>query len=100
MKIRAHRGSIEEAMETCQEIEPTIQAVIDYMQEDVIPLAHALTVGQYEKRSITVSVVDYFDLPDDRIGWQKTFLVLLDGQAYGFTDEKPVPSEYTFEYEP
>jgi hypothetical protein len=33
-----------------------------------------------------VEIKPYYDMPDPRIGWARTYIVLVQGQPVGFTD--------------
>lgn len=77
MKIRRQRGSLAESMETLAEIEPTLACVRQYLK--------AGKVFGYVSSS-PVKVVLYTDRPDSRIGWDKTYIVLVDDLPYAFTD--------------
>lgn len=85
MKIRAHRGSIDEAMRHAEEIEPTIEAVIDYMTRHTDPLIMAMMTD------FRVMKHPWGDGADPRIGWDRTMFVMatsLSGDHWpmGFTD--------------
>ena len=79
MKIREHRGLLDDAMDTCREIEPTMEAVVN----EVLP---SLPVFLHIKpEDIHVTPYGY----DKRIEWD-THIVFVDGYGvYGFTDEMP-----------
>ena len=73
MKIRFHRGTLEEAMKTVVEIPATRKAVADRLTQDLgrPVLPKDLVISNYCR--------------DDRIGWD-THLVSWKGQAVAFTD--------------
>ena len=79
MKIREHRGLLDDAMDTCKEIAPTMEAVIN----EVLP---SLPVFLHIKpEDIHVKPYGY----DKRIEWD-THIVFVDGYGvYGFTDGMP-----------
>ena len=81
MKIREHRGSLAESMETVCEIEPTLEAVVDHMHADKgWPGLYAKVTPE------TVRVEKYGSGTDPRIGWN-THIVTIEGYGvYGFTD--------------
>jgi hypothetical protein len=70
VKFRAHRGGLKESMQTVREIEPSLTALSVLLKASkaaikVVPLCH-----------------------DDRNDWD-THLVIVDGNAVGFTDGMP-----------
>lgn len=77
MKIRQHRGGLAESMETLAEIEPTVAAVRQYLKER--------RAGGFVT-SLPIKVVPYGKGPDTRIGWDQTYIVLVNDLPYGFTD--------------
>ena len=82
MRIRAHRGGLDESMATVAEIEPTAQAVADH-----ITTAWKLLLGP--GKTITPEIVKvgkYGDGIDTRIGWD-TYIITVDGHGvFGMTD--------------
>jgi hypothetical protein len=76
MKIRIHKGSLSDSMNTAAEIEPTREAVVQYLRDQWGGLGY----GVYPE-DITVEPYCY----DQRIGWN-IFIVLLNGKAAAFTD--------------
>jgi hypothetical protein len=75
MKIRCHRGTLEAAILTVLEIEPSISAVRNFLNEFDLPV----------RDDDRVEVVKYGKGMDERIGWD-THLVLVNGSATAFTD--------------
>jgi len=80
MLYRPHRGSLESAMEGIAELDNTIAALVSHLRSTEPNIHHK-----------TVEVGLYSDRPDDRIGWEKTFVVTAeytDGWrgVVGFTD--------------
>ena len=76
MKYRPLIGGLSESMKECVILEPTIAALQSHLGRD------------------EVTVESYWDKPDDRIGWERTFIVLVlwhDGQRIpmGYTDQMP-----------
>jgi hypothetical protein len=67
IKFRGHRGTLDEAMKTVVELEPTLAALTAHL-------------GAKPKQ---VKVEKY--MYDDRIGWD-THIVTVDGEAVGFTN--------------
>jgi hypothetical protein len=79
MKIREHRGLLDEAMSTCKEIEPTMESVIDQVLSSLPCFLHI------KPEDIHVEPYGY----DKRIGWD-THVVVVDGYGvYGFIDGMP-----------
>ena len=79
MKIREHRGLLDDAMNTCKEIEPTMEAVVNEVLSSLPVFLHI------KPEDIHVSFYGY----DKRIEWN-THIVTVDGYGvYGFTDEMP-----------
>lgn len=76
MKIRMHAGGLSASMYTAAEIQPTATAVAAYVAEHLKP--------QSGINPEQVSVEPYGGI-DPRIGWD-TYIVLISGQAVGFTD--------------
>lgn len=78
MKFRHHRGGLKESMKTLVTLEDRnalVQHLREYFKEwfDVVP----------DK----VKLERYGDGPDTRIGWDKVFIVTIDGFGpVGFTD--------------
>ena len=71
MIYRPHWGSLAESMEHAVVINPpTLEGLAAYLRA----------------RVEDVEVKPYCDLPDDRIGWEQTYLVVYKGWACGFTN--------------
>ena len=81
MKIRLHRGTLGDAMKTAEEIDSTIDAIKGYFERRQV-------LGYNSASKVTVET--YSNFPDDRIGWDKTFLVRIDGAIAAMTDEMVV----------
>lgn len=84
MKIRAHRALLEDAMKTVQEIEPTKEAVYNFVLMHVAAEDHLNRMrflSHYKHADIEVKPYHY----DSRIGWD-THIVTLLGDAVAFTD--------------
>ena len=62
MKIRMHRGGLQESMETMKEC-PSMKEVVDYLEDNDIDVN-------------TVYCESYCDEGDSRIGWKKTYMIL------------------------
>lgn len=71
MKIRLQRGTLGESMETMEHIQPSVEAVKEYLMRN----GHTHGV---------ISVTNTGRL-DERNGWQ-TYIVSLNGCAVAFTD--------------
>jgi hypothetical protein len=76
MKIRIHRGGLAESMATIANIEPTAEAIAEYLR------SHWGGLG-YGVFSNDITVEPY--CRDDRIGWD-TYIVLMKDCAVAFTD--------------
>jgi len=66
IKFREHRGTLDEAMKTVVELEPTVAALATHLGA--------------KPKQLQVKKYVY----DDRIGWD-THIVTVDGMAVGFT---------------
>lgn len=83
MKIREHRGRLEDSMKTVAEIEPTLEAVTAHVNDRLKPW------GPVSPERIAVRPYGGFDA---RIGWD-TYIVVLEGYGpFGFTDGPLIPS--------
>lgn len=76
MRIRMHRGGLDEAMKTIEEIPATLKDVKAYLVKHVGLRA---TIAAIE-------VKPYTALPDKRIGWDQTYLVVLGNHPVAFSD--------------
>lgn len=76
MKIRIHKGGLAESMKTVTEIEPTTEAIAEYLRSQWDSLGY----GVYPE-NIRVEPYGF----DERIEWN-TYIVLLDGNGVAFTD--------------
>lgn len=80
MKFREHRGQLAESMKTLIEL-PDKRALINHARLALEPYGFDVT-------EIVVHL--YLDKPDERIGWDKTWLITIPGYGvFGFTDEEP-----------
>jgi hypothetical protein len=86
MKIRMHRATIDEAMETLAEIEPTLEAIRGYVHPHGFPVnpASAMIVYRYDDGA-----------GDPRIGWPEVYVVCEitpDGKTWpcAWTNEMPI----------
>lgn len=87
MKIRMHRGGFTESMATCEEIEPTIQAVTDYINRHGWSYSWlTLAKGSIITPNM-VEVENYLAHADTRNGWARTYMVLVMRVPYGWTDQ-------------
>lgn len=82
IKFRPQRGGLAEAMAEMVEL-PNRAALIEHLQK-----WHSGMHGTPPVNDATVHVKPYGDdRPDERIGWKRTFIVMLDGWGpCGFTD--------------
>lgn len=84
MKIRKHRGSLADSMATVRDIPLTIEAVVAFFQEDVLPPRLRLQNGD---------IVFQYRTYDDRIGWD-TYSVISKNEHWqggiGFADRAPM----------
>lgn len=79
MNLRQHRGSLEESMKTLTVVNNR-EELLKVMREELAPFGH-LVPESY------VSVALYSGVPDTRIGWDKTYVVYIDGYGvFGFMD--------------
>lgn len=78
MKIRQHRGSLRDAMETCVDIEPSLDALKAYIER--------VYEAMYFEPWHSIDVFLYANFLDERIGWPKTFMVKVNGYPFAYTD--------------
>lgn len=76
MKIRQHRGSLSDSMETAEDIAPTIEAIKAYFIKNSDPIFYSLYQGDIEVKPYGF---------DERINWN-THIITVNGNAVGFTD--------------
>lgn len=70
MFVRMHRGGLEEAMKTQRLIEPTDEALREYL------ISQSPNLPFTDEELNSVHVVLYMDRKDDRIvGWDQTYVV-------------------------
>jgi hypothetical protein len=74
MKIREHRGGLDEAMQTVAEIEPTLEAITAEISSKI---KRPVTPGSVHLRSIGF---------DRRTQWDTHIVTVDDWGVYGFTD--------------
>lgn len=88
MKIREHRGGLAESMKTVAEIEPTLEALTNYVNSKI---------SKYYKHTFTadeICIEKYGREIDTRIGWN-THLVSIKGYGvFGMTDGPIEPPKY------
>ncbi|MEA9762083.1 hypothetical protein [Xanthomonas campestris] len=72
MKIRPHRGALAEAMASCRNIEPTLNAVVEFLRGE--------SGGTFVITPDLVSVKKYGSGLDERTGWD-TYAVSLRGMG-------------------
>ena len=72
MKIRQHKGSLDDSMQTLTELDGSLSALNQYIQQTCgLPL-----------KSISL----YDDRPDTRIDWAKTYIITTESGVFGFAD--------------
>jgi hypothetical protein len=85
MRLREHRGSLDDSMATMVTIASTIEALTAQINTVLAPYVF---VAQPEQ----VQVKEFSSHRDERIGWEKTFVVTVDGYGvFGFCDEPVGP---------
>jgi hypothetical protein len=78
-KFREHNGSLSKSMATCVPCTSMDELKI-IVQKILKPY-----LFKYDMEGLSLEL--YWDYPDDRIGWEKTYLVYLQGYGVvGFTD--------------
>jgi len=75
MKLRQHRGGLEESMATTIEIEPTMEALLAAVRASMSPLSVA-------DDSLSVKPYGF----DKRINWDTHIVEIQGFGVYGFTD--------------
>jgi hypothetical protein len=84
MKFRMHRGGLAESTLTLIELEGFTELVV-HCNKQLKPLSADFPVEAFK-------VEKYFDGPDDRIDWDETHLVTIEGYGpIGFTDQACTP---------
>lgn len=78
MRYRPHKGSLADAMKEMVEIRD-FHGLLWHLQK-----THPPYCPPFDPGSITI---EPYSGADDRIGWEKTYIVLQDGCGIGFTDE-------------
>jgi hypothetical protein len=87
MKVRTHRGSLDDSMETVAEIPATLDALIEHMHASFGPLRGNAGLPPVTRGTVHVK----YYCRDERIGWD-TYMVTIDGWgAWGFTDGPVAP---------
>jgi hypothetical protein len=81
MRFRFHRGSLAESMATMQ----TFRSRADFVTT-LREWAGLHACPSAEDFVSQLGFVLYVDGPDDRIGWERTYLVTLAGGPIGFAD--------------
>lgn len=79
IRIRKHCGSLSDSMETCKQIHATKEAIKQYFRETFNQLG-------FNEESLETVQVEYYTGKDTRIGWEQTYIVLVDNHPYAFTD--------------
>lgn len=65
MKYRPHRRLLSESMAECVTLEPTLEALKEHLSSE----------SEWFDPE-TIEVKEYVNRPDERIGWDRTFLVM------------------------
>lgn len=80
---RPHKGCLEDSMRGLVEVNDMAQLVRamrrgleSWYPKDELPTEERTTIEEY------------YPHRDERIGWEKTYLVCVDGRAWGFTNGK------------
>lgn len=92
MKIREHRGSLDDSMTTVAEIPATLEAVTEHIRKSIPLLANT---------AMSVMVEPYTE--DTRNGWNTHIVVIRNYGVFGFTDgpvDVPAATEELAEWEP
>lgn len=71
---RDHRGGLEESMKTLKKFD-SLYEMINYIS----------TKAECKMSNIGIEL--YTNAPDERIGWKYTYVVIIQGQAWGFCTE-------------
>lgn len=79
MKIREHRETLDESMETVEEIDPTMEAIASFINRK-----YAGWLGDLPFPVKRIKVIPYTF--DTRIGWDTHIVVIEDFGVFGFTD--------------
>lgn len=74
MKIRMHRGALDESLKTLEEIEPTKDSIEAY-------------ISKHDSFYGGVAVDLYAEYRDDRVGWDKTYIVMSGRFPVAFCDQ-------------
>jgi len=85
IRFRYHAGSLDASMSTVKQFDTPDNLkdflidrstmVMDVMELDYTPLTHS-----------DIEIKLYHDGPDKRIGWEKTYIVMVNGRPIGFCD--------------
>lgn len=78
IRIRRHAALLIDSMETTKKIPATTKAVMDYLSNDYF--VYYTLRDKYE-----LKVTKYCG-PDDRIDWDETYVITINGNVVGFTD--------------
>lgn len=80
MKVRQHRGGLDESMATVQEIEPTLTALVAHINVLYKDFGPTVTADQLKFHSQGM---------DTRIGWDTYLVGIKDYGVFGMTDQLP-----------
>lgn len=79
MQFREHRDTIAESIDTIVTLKDR-QALVEHCQKFLAPLGI-----QFEPDALTLTY--YSDIPDTRVGWERTYIVIIEGHGViGFSD--------------
>lgn len=77
-RFREHRGSITDSKET---------EVVINNREELVAHCKSIIGETFDFDPEKLKVEPYYDQPDSRIGWNRTYIVSIDGYGVvGFTD--------------
>ncbi len=84
VKFRSHRGSLADSLLTLVEVDD-FAGLLEVLNASVLTSPSGLEFGG-KVRGELVKVVLYDPLPDNRIGWNETWIVTVANTPVGFTD--------------
>lgn len=84
MRFREHRGGLDASMKTVVTLETSRRALAEHCNKLLRPFARDSNSTTTET---ALEIVLYFDKPDERIGWDSTYLVKIRGYGViGYID--------------
>jgi hypothetical protein len=79
MQFREHSDTIAESIQTIVTLKDR-QALVEHCQTLLTPLGF-----RFEPDTLTLTY--YSDMPDTRVGWEQTYIVIIEGHGViGFSD--------------